>query len=322
MLNSHLAGRAEVVGSVGPLRVNDLNGTNLAGVFRLTNLDLRWYKVVAGVVSADGRFQGSLGRTEVMGHATIPDFEVTRSHHSQPLRAEYHLLVNGIRGDVAIESATARFLNSTLVAHGSITGRQRKTTVLDIDTQPARIQDILRLFVRSDPAPLNGSLNMHAHIVMPPGDQEFLKRVRIDGNFRITNGIFTRKTTEEKVALLSARALGLKNHIPPGQVDSEIRSSVSVRNEVARLSDAVFAVPGAIATGGGTYNLANQAIDLSGKLAMQASLSKAATGIKSIITVPLDPFFKKGRAGAVLPVRMTGTYSHPAFKISLRSESD
>jgi hypothetical protein len=316
-LNSHLVGRAEVVGSVGPLRLNDLNGTNLAGAFRLTNLDLASYKVVAGLVSAEGRFQGTLGRTEVAGHAVIPDFEVTRSHHSQRLTAEYRLLVNGIRGDVTINSVTAHFLNSTLVGHGSITGRQGKTTVLDIDTHPAPIQDLLRLFVRSDPAPLDGSLSMHAHIVMPPGHETFLKRVQIDGNFRIANGIFTRKETQQKVDELSARARGLKDHVPPGQVVSDVRSSVRLRNEVAKLSDAFFAVPGAIAIGGGTYNLADEAIDLRGKLAMQASLSKAATGVKSILAIPLDPFFKKGHAGAVLPVRMTGTYSHPAFKMSL-----
>ena len=63
-----------------------------------------------------------------------------------------------------------------------------------------------------------------------------------------------------------------------------------------------------------------EAIDLRGKLAMRATLSKAAGGIKSVFLLPLDPFFKKGFSGAVLPVRMTGTYSHPVFKVSLRQQ--
>jgi hypothetical protein len=68
----------------------------------------------------------------------------------------------------------------------------------------------------------------------------------------------------------------------------------------------------------GTYNLLNEAVDLSGTLAMQASLSKAAGGFKSILLLPLDPLYKKGSAGAVVSVGMTGTYDHPHFHISLK----
>jgi hypothetical protein len=50
---------------------------------------------------------------------------------------------------------------------------------------------------------------------------------------------------------------------------------------------------------------------------MRATLSKAAGGIKSVILMPLDPFFKKNGAGAIVPVRITGTYSHPVFKALL-----
>jgi hypothetical protein len=76
-------------------------------------------------------------------------------------------------------------------------------------------------------------------------------------------------------------------------------------------------VPGAVARGGGTYDLTTEAIDLRGQLSMRASLSKAAAGFKSVLLIPLDPFFKKNGAGAVLPVRISGTYSHPVFKVSL-----
>jgi hypothetical protein len=54
---------------------------------------------------------------------------------------------------------------------------------------------------------------------------------------------------------------------------------------------------------------------------MDASLSKAASGVKSLLLIPLDPFFKKRGAGAVVPVRVMGTYSHPRFKASLREHN-
>ena len=100
-------------------------------------------------------------------------------------------------------------------------------------------------------------------------------------------------------------------------VAAKLKSDVKLQSGIATLSEALVAVPGAVASGGGTYNLLNESIDLHGRLAMRATLSKAAGGIKSVILMPLDPFFKKDGAGALLPIRVTGTYSHPAFKVSL-----
>jgi hypothetical protein len=93
--------------------------------------------------------------------------------------------------------------------------------------------------------------------------------------------------------------------------------NVRLRAAIATVSHAVFAVPGAVARAGGTYDLLTKAIDLRGDLAMHASLSKAVGGLKSIFLIPLNPFFRQSRAGAVVRVRITGTYSHPVFKVSL-----
>lgn len=81
--------------------------------------------------------------------------------------------------------------------------------------------------------------------------------------------------------------------------------------------DSLFVVPDAVASGGGTYNLENGAVDLRGKLATHASLSGLLTGWKSILAIPLDPFFRKERAGSVLTVTMTGAFSHPQVKLQL-----
>ena len=45
---------------------------------------------------------------------------------------------------------------------------------------------------------------------------------------------------------------------------------------------------------------------MDGNLAMQAGISHAATGFKSALLKPFDPFFKKGGAGAIVPVRVSG----------------
>ncbi len=221
-----------------------------------------------------------------------------------------------------MESAQTHFLGTTLLARGSISGKQGKTVSLDFDGPQARIEDLLRLFVTSDRPPLEGPMSLHAHVVLPPIHRAFIRRVQLDGDFTIHGAEFTNIRTQEKINELSARARGdkaqIKNKSGPERVAEDLQATVRLRDATATLSNALFVVPGAVARGSGTYELTNQAIDLRGDLAMHASLSKAVSGFKSVVLTPLDPLFKKNGAGAVLPVRISGTYSHPVFKVSLK----
>jgi hypothetical protein len=61
----------------------------------------------------------------------------------------------------------------------------------------------------------------------------------------------------------------------------------------------------------------NTKIDFHGNLKTESSLSNESTGAKAILLKPLDPFFKRKHAGAVVPVEMTGTYDNPHFGFSL-----
>ena len=45
----------------------------------------------------------------------------------------------------------------------------------------------------------------------------------------------------------------------------------------------------------------------------EAELSQETSGIKSALLKPLDPLFKRKKAGAAVAVKMTGTYKHPEF---------
>jgi hypothetical protein len=320
MLNPNLFGQLASIGTVGPLMLGRISETRISGDYHIRRDDLSRHRIIAGTLSADGRFNGVLGRADVAGRTVIPDFSVTRSRHSLSLTAEYDASVDATNGDVTVQSAEAHFLRSTLIAHGSITGRGSKTLSLDIEGRHTRIEDLLRLVVTANQPPMDGVLSMHVHVVLPPRQEPFLRRVQLQGGFTINGAEFTKRATESKLAQLSARARGEKKvNVTNGSeaVPAEIKSDVKLDAGIATLSEALFTVPGAIARGGGTYNLSNEAIDLRGKLAMRATLSKAAGGIKSLILMPLDPFFKKDGAGAIVPVRITGTYSHPVFKVLL-----
>jgi hypothetical protein len=79
-----------------------------------------------------------------------------------------------------------------------------------------------------------------------------------------------------------------------------------------------FGVPGALIQLAGTYSLADEALDFHGTARMQAKLSQMTTGWKSVLLKAADPFFKKKGAGAVIPIKITGTSRQPSFGLELR----
>ena len=51
---------------------------------------------------------------------------------------------------------------------------------------------------------------------------------------------------------------------------------------------------------------------------MDAKLSQTTTGVKSFLLKALDPIFKTNKAGAVIPIRITGTRQNPSVGLNLK----
>ena len=51
---------------------------------------------------------------------------------------------------------------------------------------------------------------------------------------------------------------------------------------------------------------------------MDAKVSQMTTGFKSFLLKAADPFFRKQGAGAVIPIKITGTRDKPSFGLELR----
>jgi autotransporter translocation and assembly factor TamB len=310
-------------GTFGPLKTGDPKRTPLSGSFRITRANLDEGESIAGLLTATGEFRGVMGRVDVQGKAEVPNFEVKTSHHPIDLKTDYRAVVDGADGNVTVQALTARWMQITLTAHGDISGQpgqSGKTIALYFEANHAPVEDLFHVFVSSDPSPVEGPITFHAHVVLPPGNQAFLRRVRLDGAFQIEHASFGHPSSQEKVDELSARTRRARNDPvkDPQRVTADLSGDVSLRNGTAEFSNSSFDVPGAKARLSGSYNLISEAVDLNGKLAMQASLSRAAGGMKSLFLLPLDPFFKKKDAGAVVAVHIGGTYAHPVFKASLR----
>jgi hypothetical protein len=69
----------------------------------------------------------------------------------------------------------------------------------------------------------------------------------------------------------------------------------------------------------GSYGLRSESINLHGQLELSAKLSHTTTGIRSVLLRGLDPLFRNGAGGSVLPIKITGSRSNPSFGLELRS---
>ena len=72
-------------------------------------------------------------------------------------------------------------------------------------------------------------------------------------------------------------------------------------------------MPGAALTLNGNYGLLDEHLDFHGTVQLDAKISETTTGFKSFLLKAVDPFFKGKKAGALIPIKITGTREQPAF---------
>jgi hypothetical protein len=242
------------------------------------------------------------------------------------LTTHFSAYVDGTRGDTFLTRVSADFWKTHIVARGSIAGSPQgkgKTARIDLSSNNARIEDLLRLFVRTNRAPMSGAVTFQSHAELPPGSQGFLKKVKLQGSFGVAGGTFSDSSTQQDVAKLSAGARGepkeKKEAVTedPETVLSDLNGQVSLLAGAAHLADLSFTVPGAHARVQGTYNLINYKIDLHGQMRVDSNISNTTTGTKSFLLKMMNPFFKKKPKGEVVPVKISGTYDHPSFGLDL-----
>lgn len=328
ILNPEPPGELRATGQVGPWNSDNHGKTAVNGAYTFEHANLAMFKAIAGTLFSKGNFHGVLEHVEVSGTTDTPDFEVTRSGHPVHLTSQFHAIVNGTNGDTQLEPVHAHFDRTTIDSEGGLTGRpgqKGKTVSQELSVTNGRIQDLLRLFLKSNRPPMTGVISLRARALIPPEQRKFIEKLVLQGDFGIGGGRFTSPKTQGNVEKLSERARGDKDDDDdPESVVSDLKGHVVLRNGIATLSNISFTVPGAFAHLAGTYSLLTEEVNLSGTLRMDVKPSQATKGFKSFLLKAIDPLFKdkKRNAGAVVPVKITGTYSHPSFGIALRRKGN
>lgn len=326
--NPEPRGEISTSGKFGPWNAADLGQTAVSGEYLFENADLGMFSGIAGLLSSSGEFGGVLNHIETQGETDTPNFAVSSSSHQAQLRTQFQAVVNGENGDTFLQKVAATFRRTSVWTEGRIAaraGEPGKWTSLHLVARDGRIQDVLLLFVKSQRAPMSGTVSFQADVSLPPQHQQFLQTVGLKGDFGIDAGSFTKFDTQQALNQLSAGAGAEKEHskteqkddVQPENVLSNLKGHVLLQGGTARFSSLSFDIPGAAAQLHGTYNLISGKIDLHGTLKTADEPSDATGGIKAVMLKVLEPFFKKKHVGYVMPVQITGTYEHPIFGLDL-----
>jgi hypothetical protein len=319
LTNPKPPGIIDTTGRFGPWQRDDPRSTPVSGDYRFEHADLGVFHGISGILSSTGKYGGVLQHIEVDGQTDTPDFGLKGGGDPVHLKTTFHSVVDGTNGDTILDPVDATFLRSEFICRGGVVhlpGKNGKTVSLDARSQHGRIEDILRLVVGGKTI-LTGGVDFQSKIEIPPGHEEVLAKLGLDGQFGLHSANFTNSQIQSRVETLSNRAQGIsKKEVEQGQespetVVSNLRGKFKLHNGLASFSRLSFQVPGALISLNGSYDLRSEKIDMQGIFRMQATLSETQSGVKHWLLKPFDPLFKKNGAGFQVPLEITGTKDSP-----------
>jgi hypothetical protein len=324
LTNAVPPGEIDVGGHFGPWQVEDPGQTPLSADYSFQKADLSVFHGIAGTLSSTGKFGGVLEDIAVQGNTTTPDFTVTVAGHPLKLVTDFSATVDGMNGNTLLHPVIAQFLNSVLVCNGGVVkakeGKGREI-ILDVTTDHARLEDLMKLAVKSQASPLTGAIRLATKFDLPPGPGDITDRLRLDGTFGIGGAQFASAEIRSKLESLSRRAQGKPQDGDAGSAVSALKGTFTLRDGQLTFRDLSFSVTGATVELAGSYGLKSEQLDFHGKLHLQAKLSQITTGVKSFLLKPFDPLFRKD-GETVLPIRITGTRNQPSFGLDFHRKSE
>jgi AsmA-like C-terminal region len=319
LTNAVPPGEIDTKGSFGPWSPDDPGQTPLAAEYTFDKADLGVFKGISGILSSTGKFGGVLQKIEVEGKTSTPDFTVTIGGHPLDLETVFSATVDGTNGDTLLHPVTAHLLNTVIVAQGGVVrspDKQGKEITLDVTVDKGRIEDLMRLAVKTTPPPLTGAINFHTKFDLPHGKGDLADRLNLNGKFDVEQGHFTSPEVTAKIETLSRKAQGQPENKNAGSSVSQLKGNFVLDNGVITFRGLDFTVTGAEVALNGTYGLEKEDLEFHGKLRMQAKISQTMTGAKSFLLKAVDPFFRKNGMTEV-PIKITGQRDHPSFGLDL-----
>lgn len=306
-------------GTFGPWVKGDPGNTPVSGKYAFDRADLNTIKGIGGILKSLGEFSGQLDEIDVRGTTSTPDFSIDAGGTPLALETTFHAVVDGTNGNTYLKQVDGKLEETGISAAGSIDsqpGVKGRTVKLDVKITNGRIQDVLKLAVRTPKPVMTGRIALQAQLLLPPGGAKVIDRLQLDGRFVMEDTQFTDAGVQQKLADMSRRAQGKKPEEPIGKITSDMRGRFVLKDGTIRFAPIGFALPGADIQLTGAYGIRSEVLDLSGTLSMDATVSAAAGGgIKGFFLKAVDPVFRKHGKGAEIPITIKGSRTQPAFGV-------
>jgi hypothetical protein len=313
-------GTIETQGTFGPWAAAEPRETPLSGDFSFA-ADLGTIKGIAGSLTSNGKYTGTIERVSSSGQTQTPDFRIPALKAAAlPLSTSYDALVDGTNGDVQLTRVDARLGKSAFRATGNIVGTKGikgKRVLLNVTSEDAHMEDILSLTVRSAPPAVIGHVRLDASLDLPQGDRDVVDKIRLKGRVAVKTARFTAARIQDKVDDLSRRGSGRPDDQSIADVASNMSTEFLVENGIVTLTGLTYTVSGAKVVLGGTYALESGALDFEGEARLVASASQTQTGVRRLLLMPFNFMFRKDGAGTLIGIYIKGTIDQPKVGVDL-----
>ena len=326
LTNPKPVGQVATTGAFGPWNKDEVRNTPISGRYEFNDADLAVFNGIGGILASTGTFGGTLGNIQVRGEADIPGFNVSVGQ-IVPLQTSFEVEVGDRGGDVQLRSVHTRFFQSELVAVGEVVrveGRGGRSVVVDVTSQEARVEDLIRFGLKSDTPPLTGPIDLRIRLEIPSGERPVIERMQVTGEFAIPEARFTSLDVQKTLTKISRIGRGETEGESGSSVVSDLRGTFEIEDAELRFSRLTFAVPGMEVQLVGSFGLREQSLDFGGQLQLDQSVSelvppgrlrdRAARWLRL-----LDPLFQpdEEETGTVVPITISGSRSRPSFGVEL-----
>src|SRR5271165_3531970 len=250
LVNPKPVGNIQSNGLFGPWRQDSPRETPVQGDYSFTKADLGTIKGIGGILSSTGDYSGTLGNIVVHGTTDTPDFHIATGGQPVPLHTEFHAMVDGTSGDTYLRPVSATFLHTSFTASGSVVRvitPHGRDVELDVVLDRARIEDLLKLGVHTDPPIMSGPVEMQTRLSLAPGEATVADRLKLAGTFHVLRAHFSSEKVQGSLDSLSQRSQGkpkqAQMHVEE-DVPVDLRGVFTLKDGLLSFSLLHFLVPG------------------------------------------------------------------------------
>ncbi len=313
-------------GTFGPWLEQSPADSTVTGSYTFDHADLSAIKGIGGMLSSAGEFDGRLNRINVHGTADVPNFSLSTANHAMPLHTKFHAIVDATDGDTYLKPVDARLGETGFRCEGSVVNQAGvgHTIDLDVTVPDGRVEDLLRLAVKTRPVVMTARLSMRVKLHIAPGREGVMRKLRLGGGFSLEQVHLSNPEWQGKVNEVSLRAQGYSAEVRTGLPDAAaaMRGTFALSGERLAFNDLAYTVPGATVAMSGLYSLDGEQFDFSGKVRTEARVSQMVSSWwKQILLYPANQLFQKNGAGTELPFTLRGTKGAPRFALDLFANS-